>query len=40
MHFSNILSDGFKSLPEGSKVNYEERAGNKGPEAFNVSLAD
>ena len=39
VHYSNISSEGFKSLPEGARVEYEERAGQKGPEAFNVTLA-
>ena len=29
---------GFKSLPEGAKVSYEPREGQKGPEATEVSL--
>jgi CspA family cold shock protein len=37
VHFSNIAGDGFKSLNEGAKVEYEEREGQKGPEAINVS---
>jgi CspA family cold shock protein len=39
VHYSNISAEGFKSLPEGARVSYEERAGQKGPEAFNVELA-
>ena len=35
---SGIAGDGFKSLPEGAKVSYEPREGQKGPEATNVSL--
>ena len=37
VHFSNIAGDGFKSLNEGAKVEYEQREGQKGPEAINVS---
>lgn len=37
MHHSNINSDGFRSLAEGAQVSYEERAGQKGPEAINVT---
>ena len=37
VHHSNILGDGFKSLPEGATVSYEARAGQKGPEAIDVS---
>jgi CspA family cold shock protein len=36
VHFSNIAGDGFKSLTEGSRVEYEAREGTKGPEATNV----
>ena len=38
MHHSAILGDGFKSLPEGAKVSFEAREGQKGPEATNVSV--
>jgi cold shock protein len=37
VHHSSISGDGFKSLAEGSKVEYESREGAKGPEATNVS---
>ena len=36
VHHSNISGDGFKSLPEGARVEFEARAGQKGPEATNV----
>ena len=36
VHHSNIAGDGFKSLTEGAKVEYESREGQKGPEAINV----
>ena len=37
VHFSNIAGEGFKSLTEGSRVEYEAREGTKGPEATNVA---
>ena len=37
VHYSGVAGDGFKSLPEGAKVTYEEEAGDKGPKAVNVS---
>jgi CspA family cold shock protein len=37
VHFSGINGDGYRSLAEGSKVNYEEEAGPKGPKAVNVT---
>jgi CspA family cold shock protein len=39
VHFSNIQSDGFKTLAEGSTVTFESRQGQKGPEAVNVQPA-
>jgi len=36
VHFSAIQSEGFKTLPEGSKVSYEVQSGPKGPQASNV----
>jgi len=38
VHFSQIGGSGFKSLAEGARVDYEEREGQKGPEATNVTL--
>ena len=40
VHHSNIAGSGFKSLPEGAKVHFEQREGSKGPEAYDVSVAD
>jgi CspA family cold shock protein len=40
VHFSNIAGEGFKSLSEGSRVEYEAREGTKGPEATNVVLIE
>jgi CspA family cold shock protein len=39
VHHSNIVGDGFKSLTEGARVNFEQREGAKGPEAYDVSVA-
>jgi CspA family cold shock protein len=38
VHHSNIAGDGFKSLSEGARVQFEQRAGEKGPEATGVAL--
>jgi len=37
VHHTGISSDGYRSLPEGAKVIYEEEAGDKGPKAINVT---
>lgn len=36
VHHSNISSEGFRTLNEGQKVEYEAGQGRKGPEATNV----
>ena len=36
VHFSAIQSDGFKSLDENQKVEYDLAQGPKGPQAENV----
>jgi CspA family cold shock protein len=38
VHFSAIQADGFRTLPEGAKVNYEAEQGPKGPNAANVTI--
>ncbi len=38
VHHSNIAGNGFKTLAEGAKVEFEPREGAKGPEATNVTL--
>lgn len=39
VHYSGIVSDGFKTLDEGAKVNFDIENGQKGPQAVNVTLA-
>ena len=36
VHHSAIVGEGFKSLVENAKVEFESREGQKGPEAVNV----
>ena len=38
VHFSNIAGQGYKSLNEGDRVEFEAREGEKGPQAENVVL--
>lgn len=37
VHFSGINMDGYKSLEEGQKVEFELTEGAKGPQAINVN---
>jgi CspA family cold shock protein len=37
VHHSNIGGEGFKTLVEGAKVQFESREGAKGPEAYDVT---
>jgi CspA family cold shock protein len=37
VHFSAIMSDGFKSLNEGDRVMFDIEQGEKGPAAANVN---
>ena len=37
VHYSAITQDGFKSLSEGQKVEFEVTNGAKGPQAINVT---
>jgi CspA family cold shock protein len=36
VHHSSIEADGYRSLAEGARVEYESEAGDKGPKAVNV----
>ena len=36
VHHSSIAGEGFKTLTEGARVEFEAREGQKGPEAANV----
>jgi cold shock protein len=38
VHFSAIQADGYKTLSEGQKVEYEATQGQKGPQASNVRV--
>ncbi len=37
VHFSAIVGEGFKSLDEGQDVQFEITAGDRGPQAANVT---
>lgn len=39
VHFSGIVSDGFKTLEDGQAVTYDVQDGNRGPQAVNVKAA-
>ncbi len=36
-HFSSIVSEGFKSLAENQRVEFEITQGDKGPQATNIA---
>ncbi len=38
VHFSAIMSEGFKELLEGQKVEFTVEDGQKGPQAFQVNV--
>lgn len=40
VHFSAIKDEGFKSLEEGDKVEFEVVDGEKGPQAENVNVLE
>ena len=37
VHFSAIQDEGFKTLDEGQKVEFDVEEGNRGPQATNVT---
>ncbi|MGH3102539.1 MAG: cold-shock protein [Gaiellaceae bacterium] len=37
VHHSNVAGEGFKTLVEGARVQFESREGAKGPEAYDVT---
>jgi CspA family cold shock protein len=38
VHHTSIEADGYRSLAEGAKVEYESEQGDKGPKAVNVRV--
>ena len=36
VHFSGLVMEGYKSIPEGAAVEFEVSDGEKGPQAINV----
>ena len=38
VHYSSIVSSGFKTLTEGQRVQFSSTQGKKGPQAENVSI--
>lgn len=39
VHFSGIAGEGYKSLEEGQNVTFDITEGNRGLQAFNVTVA-
>jgi CspA family cold shock protein len=40
VHFSEIQGSGYKTLDEGQRVSFEEKEGQKGPQASGVTAVD
>jgi len=40
VHFSDIVSDGYKVLNEGDRVSYDLGEGDRGPKAINVTKVE
>ncbi len=40
VHFSGVMTDGFKSLNEGQQVEFELGNGSKGEQAVNVKIVE
>lgn len=40
VHFRSIASEGFKTLKDGQRVEFEVEDGQKGPQAANVVVID
>jgi CspA family cold shock protein len=38
VHYSNVAGDGYKTLEEGQRVEFDLAQGRKGPEAQNVRV--
>lgn len=38
VHFSGIMAEGYKSLQEGQRVQFDIEKGQRGPQAVNVTL--
>ena len=38
VHHTGIVADGFRTLPEGARVEYQSEDGDKGPKAVDVRI--